>query len=239
MSGEVPKQIQEKWIQDNSNLTIRVDKLTSTNTDLISQPERTEEINNDLKEKLEKVTKQLTMKDELKKTMQTSIEVLTADNKMLGEKLSMKELDRVKNERDPVKIFDITALETRIYERLLVKMIIEITNQMKEHKCPNKEQLKVLGRTRLTSKDFKVAQANGLCFSRNVMDDVHHNPSRTSSGPDIVIFNEAAIQMTRITQSVNNPAGHASKINKNSPPVTKDTPLQSLSVELTHQTTKK
>ncbi|KAL3287848.1 hypothetical protein HHI36_002306 [Cryptolaemus montrouzieri] len=118
MSGEVQRQIQAKLIQDNSNLTIRVDKLTSTNTDLISQLERTEEINNDLKEKLEKVTKQSTMKDvngsgaierdlieemeyltELKKTMQTTNEVLTADNKMLGERLSMKEFDQEKSER--------------------------------------------------------------------------------------------------------------------------------------------
>ncbi|KAL3273674.1 hypothetical protein HHI36_015104 [Cryptolaemus montrouzieri] len=174
MSGEVQKQIQAKLIQDNSTSERRVDKLTSTNTDLISQLERTEEIDYDLKEKLEMVTKQLTMKDvngsgvserylieeieylkELKKTMQTTIEVLTADKKMLGERLSMIELDQVKSERDSGKIFDITALETRIYERLLVKMKIEITNQMKEHKCPNKEQLKVLGRIRLTSKDFK------------------------------------------------------------------------------------
>ncbi|KAL3287847.1 hypothetical protein HHI36_002305 [Cryptolaemus montrouzieri] len=107
---------------------------------------------------------------------------------------------------------------------------------MKEHKCPNKEQLKVFGRTRLTSKEFKVAEANGQCFSHNVMDEVHHDASRTSSGPDIVILHEAATQITRIKQSVNNFAGHAPKINKNSPPVTKDTPLQSLSVELTHQT---
>ncbi|KAL3286401.1 hypothetical protein HHI36_000910 [Cryptolaemus montrouzieri] len=92
-------------------------------------------------------------------------------------------------------------------------MKIEITNQMKEHKCPNKEQLKVLGRTRLTSEDFKVAKANGQCFSRNVMNEVQYDASRTSSGPDIVIFDEAATQITRITQSVNNPEGRAPKIN--------------------------
>ncbi|KAL3286400.1 hypothetical protein HHI36_000909, partial [Cryptolaemus montrouzieri] len=63
MSGEVQKQIQTKLIQDNSNLTIREDKLTSTRTDLISKLGRTEEINNDSKEKLEKVTKQLTLKN--------------------------------------------------------------------------------------------------------------------------------------------------------------------------------
>ncbi|KAL3272712.1 hypothetical protein HHI36_014174 [Cryptolaemus montrouzieri] len=149
LSEDVQKQIQAKLIHDNSNLTICVDKLTSTNTDLIGQLERTEEINNDLKEKLKKATKQLTMKNvngsgaierglieeieylkELKKTMQTTIEVLTADNKLPGERLYMKELDQGKSERDPGKFLEITALETRIYERMLEEMKIEITNQM-------------------------------------------------------------------------------------------------------------
>ncbi|KAL3281953.1 hypothetical protein HHI36_005156 [Cryptolaemus montrouzieri] len=134
-NDKIFNQTQAILTKANSDFCFRIDTLNTVDSDLKSQLEKVDPLNKDFKDQLknentqcnakifeeteQKFTEEIEDLKELKKSLLTTIEVLTADKKMLGERLAAREDECMESPKICGKFADVTAMESRLYNKLL------------------------------------------------------------------------------------------------------------------------
>ncbi|KAL3274860.1 hypothetical protein HHI36_019642 [Cryptolaemus montrouzieri] len=104
----------------NSNLNSHLANVEQLNKELTEQLKNETILNdaNKFNESERKLTEEIENLNELRKSMETTVQVLMADNNMLGERLAEREDGHEECLREVGKVSDITEVESRLYTLL-------------------------------------------------------------------------------------------------------------------------
>ncbi|KAL3274867.1 hypothetical protein HHI36_019649 [Cryptolaemus montrouzieri] len=95
---------------------------------------------NKFNESERKLTEEIENLNELRKSMETTVQVLMADNNMLGERLAEREDGHEECLREVGKVSDITEVESRLYTLLFESLKKEISIQIRQQISTLNEQ---------------------------------------------------------------------------------------------------